>query len=430
MSDADIMKVMLIRQYAELFRAGQYTPSALVETCLQHIDKYEPKVRAWVHVDAENARNQAAILTDELRAGKDRGPLHGIPIGIKDVYDIEGQITGAGVSDWSNTPAKEDAWLVGKLRRAGAIILGKTVTTPYAAFDPPITRNPWDYARTPGGSSSGSAAAVATGMCLAAIGTQTGGSITRPASYCSVCSCKPTYGTISLAGVVPLAPSFDHAGFMAENIGDLRLVYETILGPLADVPVPRLIYPTGSILERTSSRVLQLVQEIAERVNAIPTPLPKEFDSVLRHHRTIMTRESAWIHGSRLAKSPTSYPPKIKAFVEEGLTVEEPMMKLAKTFQGSFTQIMDDFLQNAVAIMPATFDEPPHADSTGDPGLNSPFSFTGQPTISVPIVIPTDTPPISAQLVAARGQEATLFAVAQLIQEKAGWLMPPYPNQI
>ncbi len=419
---------MLIRQYAELFRKGHYTPSALIETCLQHIERYEPKVHAWVSVDETQARNQAAQLTQELRQGHDRGPLHGIPVGIKDVFDIEGQITGAGVKDWSHTPAREDAWLVGKLRQLGAIILGKTVTTPYAAFDPSVTRNPWDIQRTPGGSSSGSAAAVATGMCLAAIGTQTGGSITRPAAYCSVCSCKPTYGTISLAGVVPLAPSFDHAGFMAENVADLRLFYEAILGPLPEVPLPQLIYPTGSILSKTTASVRQLVHEIAERVNAMPTPLPQEFDSVLTHHRTIMTRECAWIHGSRLAKSPSSYPPKISAFIEEGLRVDDNMMKIAKAFQGSFTSLMDRYLHNAVAILPATLDEPPLLDSTGDPSLNSPWSFTGQPTISVPIVIPTETLPVSVQLVAARGQEASLFAAAQFIEEKAGWLMPPYPN--
>ena len=160
-----------------------------------------------------------------------RGPLHGIPIGIKDIYDVFDWPTAAGSRLWKNSYARQDATAVRKLREAGAVFVGKTVTTQYASFDPPPTRNPWNVDHTPGGSSSGSAAAVATGMCFGALGSQTGGSITRPASFCGVCGLKPTYGRVSADGVVPLAASMDHVGPMARCVRDLALILQVIAGP-------------------------------------------------------------------------------------------------------------------------------------------------------------------------------------------------------
>ena len=175
-----------IHEAAALLRAGKLSSGELLEKCLANIDRYEDRVRAWVLVDRERARADAKTADDELARGVDRGPLHGIPIGIKDIIDVFDWPTACGSRLWANAIARHDAPVVAKLRHAGAVLIGKTVTTQYASFDPPPTRNPWDLSRTPGGSSSGSAAAVAAGMCFAALATQTGGSITRPASYCGV----------------------------------------------------------------------------------------------------------------------------------------------------------------------------------------------------------------------------------------------------
>src|SRR3984957_905499 len=215
---------------SELIRRDELTPSELLEQCLARIDRFEHRVRAWVYLDREGAREDAQRLTDELKKGQNRGPLHGIPIGIKDIIDVFDIPTGCGSKLWANSYARRDATVVERLRQAGAVIMGKTVTTAYASFDPSITRNPWNLERTPGGSSSGSAAAVACGMCLGALATQTGGSITRPAAFCGVCSFKPTYGRVSLAGVVPLAPSLDHVGVMANCVRDLAILFQTISG--------------------------------------------------------------------------------------------------------------------------------------------------------------------------------------------------------
>src|SRR5947209_18403289 len=236
-----------IHSASEAIRNGRLTPVELLEAGLERIDRYEPRIKAWVFVDRELARAQAEAATAELGQGRWRGPLHGIPLAIKDIYDVFDWPTAAGSRLWSQSIARRDATVVERLRQAGAVFLGKTVTTQYASFDPPPTRNPWNIERTPGGSSSGSAAAVACGMCFGAMGSQTGGSITRPASYCGVAGFKPTWGRVSVDGVVPLAPSMDHVGPVARCVRDLAILLRYIGGPdprdptCVDRPLPTLL---------------------------------------------------------------------------------------------------------------------------------------------------------------------------------------------
>src|SRR5437868_4704303 len=219
-----------IHEAAAALRAGKATPLELVDMCLANVDRCEGRVHAWVFLERDYARDEARRLGKELSQGKDRGPLHGIPIAVKDIFDVFDWPTAAGSKLWENSIARQDCEVVRRLRSAGAIFLGKTVTTQYASFDPPVTRNPWNLERTPGGSSSGSAAALATGMCLGALGSQTGGSITRPASYCGVAGCKPTYGRVSAHGILPLAVSMDHPGPMARSVHDLAILLQTVAG--------------------------------------------------------------------------------------------------------------------------------------------------------------------------------------------------------
>src|SRR5262249_36264070 len=201
---------------AEAIRAKRLTPVDLLDQCLDQIAKYEERVRAWVFVAREEAREQAKQLTKELERGQYRGPLHGIPIGVKDIFDVFDWPTAGGARAWASSVARKDSTAAERLRQAGAVFVGKTVTTAYASFDPPLTRNPWDLKRTPGGSSSGSAAAVACGMCLGALASQTGGSITPPASYCGGFSLKPTFGRVGVDGVMPLASGMGPVGGMAD----------------------------------------------------------------------------------------------------------------------------------------------------------------------------------------------------------------------
>ena len=211
------MMFLTIHEAAEAIKGRRVSPIDLVEQCFAAIDRWEKHVHAWVFVDREYALSEAKRLTDELAKGQYRGPLHGIPIGVKDIYDVFDWPTACGSKLWANSIARQDAPIVASLRTAGVIFLGKTVTTQWASFDPPVTHNPWNLAHTPGGSSSGSAAAVSTGMCLGALGSQTGGSITRPASYCGIAGCKPTYDLLPLEGIMPLAHYMDHPGTMARR---------------------------------------------------------------------------------------------------------------------------------------------------------------------------------------------------------------------
>ena len=328
---------------ADQLRGGRATPLDLLDACLDRIDRLEGRIRAWVFVDREGARAEAVRRTEEVRRGDWRGPLHGIPIGIKDIFDVFDWPTAAGSRLWKNSVARQDATAVRRLREAGAVFVGKTVTTQYASFDPPPTRNPWDPTRTPGGSSSGSAAALACGMCLGALGSQTGGSITRPAAFCGVAGLKPTYGRVGAAGVVPLAASMDHPGPMARCVRDLAVLLQVIAGPdpldpsAADaavpdyterikqgVPRPRLGRLRGLFEDRAEPVMRETMDRACDRLRAAgaavaDVALPAAFTDVLARHRVVMGVEAATFHEARLRRHPEDYDPNIRGLLEEGL---------------------------------------------------------------------------------------------------------------
>ena len=222
----------------EQMRSGQLSSWELVEGCLRQIRDLDDEIRAWVRLDAMEAGVVPEERDRQSRNGEIVGPLHGIPIGVKDIIDVAGLPTVAGAPWRSGHDAEHDAPLVAKLRAAGAVILGKTVTTQFAYVDPPPTRNPRNLAHTPGGSSSGSAAAVAAGMCWGAIGTQTGGSVIRPAAYCGIVGVKPTFGSIDTAGVFPLSRHLDTVGVMTGCVDDARIMLAVLQDrPPAAAPV-------------------------------------------------------------------------------------------------------------------------------------------------------------------------------------------------
>ena len=219
-----------LAQAAEEIREGRITSAELVADCLARIDEVEPKVQAWVHLDREHALSQAKRL-DDLRAhGNAVGPLHGVPIGIKDVFDTSDYPTELGSPIWAGRTPRKDAAAVAMLRAAGAVIMGKTVSTEYAFYSPGKTKNPFDPARTPGGSSSGSAAAVAAGAVPGAIGSQTNGSVIRPASYCGVVGFKPSHGMIPRTGALLLSRALDHVGVFARSVPDAALLAQVMFG--------------------------------------------------------------------------------------------------------------------------------------------------------------------------------------------------------
>jgi Asp-tRNA(Asn)/Glu-tRNA(Gln) amidotransferase A subunit family amidase len=422
---------------AEAIRLGRLSPVELLQSCLQQIDRYEPQVKAWVFVDRDGARDAAQRAEKEIRSGQWRGPLHGIPIGIKDIFDVFDWPTAGGSKLWANSIARRDCTVVERLRRAGAVFVGKTVTTAFASFDPPPTRNPWDRSRTPGGSSSGSAAALACGMCLGALGSQTGGSITRPASYCGVAGCKPTFGRVSTDGVMPLAPSMDHPGPMGRSVRDLAVLLQVMAGadirdascserPVPDYPAvldrpfnhPRLGRLRGIFEQRAEPAVKTLMLKASDTLasaGALLTDvaLPAGFAEVVARHRTIMAVEAAMYHELRLQSHANDYPPKIAGLLAEGLACPAPEYARCKEYQRQLSWEMTRCFAECDALLcPATTSAAPPADSTGDPAFNSPWSLTGLPTVSIPAGKSSEGLPLAIQLVGPAWSEAELLRVA------------------
>jgi aspartyl-tRNA(Asn)/glutamyl-tRNA(Gln) amidotransferase subunit A len=440
-----------IHAAAEDIRHGRLSPVELLDACLERVDRLEPRVRAWVFLDRERARSDADRLHAELRRGQWRGPLHGIPVAVKDIFDVFDWPTAAGSRRWANSVARQDATAVRRLRQAGAVFPGKTVTTQYASFDPPVTRNPWDATRTPGGSSSGSAAAVACGMCPGALGSQTGGSITRPASYCGVAGCKPTWGRVSVAGVLPLAPSMDHVGPIAGCVRDLALLLQVLAGPdpydpaCADRPVPdylaalarppappRLGRLRGLFDERAEGPVRSLLDEVSAALGPVrDVALPAGFAEVVARHRTVMTVEAAAYHEPRLRRHPDDYEPRIRGLLEEGLACPAPEYARTKEHQRDLAAAMEGCLGDVDALLtPATTDPAPAADTTGDPAFNSPWSYTGLPTVSLPAGWTADGLPLAIQLVGRPWGEAELLAVAAWCEERLAFERRELPSAV
>jgi Asp-tRNA(Asn)/Glu-tRNA(Gln) amidotransferase A subunit family amidase len=428
---------LTISEAARRMRVGALTPSNLLDQCLTRIDLYEPAVRAWVVIDRSGAREQARLLTDELKRGRVRGPLHGIPIGIKDIIDVAGLPTGHGeIASRESQVAKSDASCVKRLRDAGAIILGKTVTTAFAYLDPAMTRNPWDLTRTPGGSSSGSAAAVACGMCLGALGTQTVGSLTRPASYCGVCSLKPIYGAVARDGVLPLAPTLDHVGVMARCVTDLGLLASALiddfsLAVTAAAP-PQFATIAGHFADGIESSIILAMQRLLDSLGPVPVKThawPAIAADLPTKLRIILAKEAALVHGETFHADPDRYPPKIRGLIEQGLSISEADYRHALQHREKMQKVLTEalFADGSILVTPATQGPAPDVSTTGDGVFNAPWSYCGFPTISLPVDRSDAGLPLAGQLVGGANDSKSLFRAAAWLQDRVGFdiVLPP-----
>lgn len=426
---------------AAALRRGEVTPVDLLDMCLARIDRLEGRVKAWVLVDRDRARADATRLTDELRHGLDRGPLHGIPVGVKDLFDVFDWPTAAGSQRWANSFARQDCPAVARWRQAGAVLMGKTVTVTFAAFDPPPTTNPWDAGRTPGGSSSGSAAAVACGMCLGALGSQTGGSITRPASYCGVSGLKPTFGSISLEGVVPFAPSLDHGGPIAGTVRDLARLLQPMAGTGPGAPAPpdysaRIVGPVRKVLglpggffeDRMEPVMAEAFGRLADGLRGMGwqierQPLSPGLADVPRYHRMVMAAEGAAFHGERWKRHPDDYPPKLTELLREGLELRGSDLLAAQRHHRALgSEVADRFPADIAAYLaPATQGPPPDPSTTGIPLFQAPWSYLGLPTVSLPFAWTDDGLPLCVQVAGRKWGEADLIAVAAALEADIGF---------
>jgi aspartyl-tRNA(Asn)/glutamyl-tRNA(Gln) amidotransferase subunit A len=438
---------LTLAEAGELIRRGALSPVELTRSLLDRIAALEPRVQAWARTVPEQALAEAERLEDLLRWGTHLGPLHGIPVGIKDIYYTAGLETSAGSKILGGFVPTFDATVVRRLRKRGAILLGKTTTTEFAYFDPPPTRNPWNPGHTPGGSSSGSAAAVAAGMCPGAFGTQTGGSIVRPAAFCGVVGLKPTYGRVSRYGILAFAWSLDHPGPIARTVRDVALLLQAVAGadPRDPTAVPRRVPaytealdepPRGLIAgvpdryfpERASGAVLATFQKavgVLEELGILvrEVRLPDAFEAGVEAGRVITHAEGAAFHLDWFRNRPHDYGPKLRALIEAGLMIPAASYLRAQQIRSVAIEAMRRlFSEVDVLITPATLGPAPEGlASTGDPVFNAPASTFGLPALGVPMGFAPSGLPLGLQILGRHFDEATVLRVGAAYEAATPW---------
>ena len=423
---------------ARLIREGVITSEQLVEACLARVREVDEQVQAWTFLDPDYALAQARAADAWRSEGRATGPLHGVPVGIKDIFDTADMPTENGSVLYSGRTPSRDATAVSMLRAAGAVIMGKTVTTEFAYFSPGKTRNPHNPEHTPGGSSSGSAAAVAAGMVPLALGSQTNGSTIRPAAYCGVIGFKPTYGMISRQGILTLSRTLDHVGLFARTIEDIALLAEQLVGyderdldtrPRARIPFvavaaeepplpPMFAFVKTPYWERvdedTKEGFAELIEQLGEQVEEIEL-LPSAIDA-WGLHRTIMEAEMAANLVREWDKGRDRLSEQLRVLLERGRSVraidyQRALSRIAPIHE-SFVELFEQ--RYDVILTPAATGAAPRGlSSTGDPVFCTLWTLCGMPAISLPLLQNASGLPLGVQLVGPRNGDARLLRTAR-----------------
>jgi len=427
-------------------RERRFTPSDLIEALLSRIDRLEPDLRAWETVDAEGALKEARPLEAELNSSGPRSLLHGVPVAFKDIYFTAGLKTTMSSTVYSDFVPDHDAECVARLRQAGAIVLGKTVSTEFAMGDPSRTRNPWNAAHTAGGSSSGSAVAVASCMIPIAAGSQTAGSVNRPAAYNGVIGYKPTYGRVSRHGVFPVSWTLDTLGWMTRSVEDAALVLDAVSGydardaGSADVPptragsglaIPVVTTRIGMVAEffeqhatpeawaHTTSVAAKLLDAGAQIESF---PLPASFDGIREAQVAIDYSECAAVHREKFRERPGDYAPNVRSRIESGALIPAPAYVQAQRLRRRFRIEMEQALQVFDAILTPAAPSPAPADlgTTGDPMFQAPWTTAGLPVVNLPTGLSSKGLPMGIQLIGNAFDDERLLATATWLERVLG----------
>jgi Asp-tRNA(Asn)/Glu-tRNA(Gln) amidotransferase A subunit family amidase len=400
--------------------AGEQRCEDVVHACLERIAAVEDDLLAWAFVDPELALGRARTL-DRLPP-EHRGPLHGVPIGVKDIIDTADQPTEHGSPIHAGARPEMDAAAVARLRAAGAVIVGKTVTTEFALFHPGPTRNPHDPTRTPGGSSSGSAAAVAAGCVPLAVGTQTAGSVVRPASFCGIVGVKPTFGVVPTDGVLPCSPTLDTVGILARDVDDAALALGVMAADVAgqrprlpQAP-PRLGFLRTPQWDLLPSSVQAAIEAAIDRLGAdaeiVERSLPPAFAELVAAQEVIMGVEVSRLLASARRDHPELLSDQLRTYLDEGAALADrydAALETADRCRAALDVVFDGI---DAAIAPAVLDEPPPRETTGDPVLCRMWTLLGTPSIAVPGLTGTHGLPLGIQVVGQRGGDDVTLGVA------------------
>ena len=450
-----------MHEAAALLRARKTSSVELTRACIATIERLDGDLVAFISKTLDRALTQAARADSELAAGDDKGPLHGIPIALKDLYDSTGDVTTAGSKIFSDNVAKEDSAVAAKLRSAGAVFLGKTnlhewafgVTNQNPHFGK--AKNPWDPARIPGGSSGGTAIAVATGMCFLSPGSDTGGSIRIPAALCGVAGLKPTYGRVSLRGAVPLSWSLDHAGPLARSVRDLAIGLQLLAGWDPGDPVAaqvdvenyvtqlddgikgvRVIVPTGYFFDDVDPEIERAVREAA-RVLAdlgaivVERPLPRT-DELRETQRAILSVDAATFHRERLETRADDFGTDVLQRLRAGQQISGAETGRARRnaveIRREWVSLMSPTGQDGIILTPTTPTAAPEREGQDAIATvarlttnTSPFNLTGLPALSIPCGFTKSGLPIGLQLAAAPWREALLLRAARAYEAATKW---------
>lgn len=470
------MPYLSIREAENDIRSGLATPTELVAEALERIDQLNSEIHAFITVLRDQAYEEAEQAEREQRTGLFRSPLHGIPMSIKDIIAVKNVLTTAGSQVLADHISQEDATVVEQLRKNGAIIIGKTNTHEFAygPYTPP-TRNPWDVSRIPGGSSGGSAAAVAASMCLGAIGSDTGGSIRIPASCCGVTGLKPTYGRVSCYGVIPLSWSLDHVGPMGRSAEDCAILFDAIasydprdpnsvsgpparsaallihgaegrgplslqglrLGSLQD----SFVGPLDPEVRQAWQAALLVLKEEGAEVTEVDLPRP-----TIDMYRTIQMPEATLAHTEKgwLTERLNDYTERTRTRLLQGQTVPAVDYLLAQHQRRVFSSAVRSVLQQVDALVLPTLPIPAIPIDKIDQeisiegitenatvallSLNMPFNLAGLPAISFPCGFTTNGLPIGLQVVGNSFEEATILRIAHAYQQLTDWHRREIPH--
>ena len=451
-----------IRDVSELVRRRRVSPVELTNACLAQIEKLNPTLNAFITVTRESALAEARAAEAEMQRGRWRGPLHGVPIALKDLFDTAGVRTTAGSAVFKDRIPTEDAEVVRRLKAAGAVVLGKTNMHEFAFGGSSLVtyfggvHNPWERAHIAGGSSGGSAAAVAGRLCYAALGSDTAGSIRQPAAYCGIVGLKPTYGLVSTRGVIPLSWSLDHVGPLARTVGDTALMLQVIAGyDPEDIASTPMKVPDYTAALRTPAARLRLgvarefffesldpeiegamnqALAVLEKLTAGIKDVAISASTQEQLRSTVRLAEAYAYHAKMMTTSPEQYQPETLARLRPGANVDtvtyiQARRELAHTRRtiGQIFQTVDALVTPTSPILP-----PAIAEFTGDRNGSSdfvirnirntsPFDVYGWPTISVPCGFSASGLPIGLQISGALGQDAIVLQLAHAYEQATDW---------
>jgi aspartyl-tRNA(Asn)/glutamyl-tRNA(Gln) amidotransferase subunit A len=449
---------LTLQQASEMVRKKSVSPVELTRACLERIERLNPTLNAFITVTAEQALAQARALEAEQHGGRWRGPLHGIPIALKDLFDTAGVRTTAASAVFADRVPGEDAEVVRRLKAAGAISLGKLNMHEFAyggtsaASHYGAVHNPWKLDRIAGGSSGGSGAAVAAGLCYGALGSDTGGSIREPAAFCSIVGLKPTYGRVSTRGVIPLSWSLDHVGPMCRTVADAALLLQPIAGydPLdsnsVDAPVPdyaaalrakttslRLGIPRAIFYQQLDSEIEAAITTALEVLRRLTAGL-RDVELPPLQTLPIVGAEAYAFHMPYFSKTPELYQPQTRRRLEDGSQVtttayvqaRRELDRLRRAVSSVFAGV-DLLVTPTTPIPPVTIEEAPTADMAPPGAANSllrntrPFDIYGLPTISVPCGFTRAGLPIGLQISGPRFGEGKVLALAHAYEQATDW---------